>query len=629
MPNTATEVEVQKTYLAFFGRPADPVGLNFWLTQTVPVMNAGFAASAEYATLYSGLSDVQRVSQVYTNLLGRAPDAGGLLYWAGELTAGRQTVATLVTSMQTFALGIDITTIANRVTYATAFTAAVDTVDEIVGYTGTAASNAARAAVLLVTDTAASLTTAQAALNTTVATITVTAQTTTTPVSPGVVSTVPLTGQNYIDSLLDYYKWGGSIGIGASLTYSFRSNSSSYSTDSVTGYGPSTGSGKPWQSWFLLTDAQKIGIKAALNAWADVANVRFTEVIDSSTVAGDIRFSTNAAITLSGSYMPWPSATAGDVWFATSSNLNTSTKGTYGYHTFLHEIGHALGVAHPHDGRVVAGSSIDAQLFSVMSYRDFVGDALSSFQSNPFPTTPMLHDIAAIQYLYGANMSTRSGDTTYSWTLGQNIYETLWDGGGNDTIDWSNQSSAATIDLNAGQWSYLGPARWDGQAYTQQNLTIAYNAVIENATGGSGNDTLLGNSVGNTLNGGAGNDSLSGGSGNDTLTGGVGRDDFVFNTAPNATTNLDRITDFVVADDTILLENSIFTALTTTGTLAAGMFRSGAGVTSAADANDYLIYNSTSGALFYDADANGASAAVEIAVLGVGLALSNANFVVI
>ena len=335
-----------------------------------------------------------------------------------------------------------------------------------------------------------------------------------TPTSLGGVSLVPLTGQNYIDSLLHDYKWGGSIGTGANISYSFRSNSSYYSTV-VNEYGPSTGSGYPWQSWNLLTDTQKSGIAAALNAWAEVANVRFTEVIDSSTVAGDIRFSTTTVNSSSQAYAPAQTARAGDVWFTTSSTLNTSAKGTYGYVTFLHEIGHALGLDHPHEGRVVAGLSIDALQFSVMSYRDFVGDDLNMFQSSIFPTTPMLDDIAAIQYLYGPNMATRSGDTTYRWTLGQSIYETIWDGGGNDTIDWSNQISVATINLNAGQWSYLGPIRWDGHANTQQNLAIAYNVTIENAIGGSGNDTLIGNDANNSLDGGDGNDILYGGAGND------------------------------------------------------------------------------------------------------------------
>lgn len=233
------------------------------------------------------------------------------------------------------------------------------------------------------------------------------------------------------------------------------------------------------------------------------------------------------------------SAKAGEVWLTTNSNLNTSVPGTYGYLTFLHEIGHALGLDHPHEG-VVASSSIDALPFSVMSYRDYVGDTNDIWDSGLFPTTPMLNDIAVIQHLYGANTATRSGDTTYSWTVGKQIYETIWDGGGNDAIDWSNQSSAATINLNAGQWSYIGPTRWDGHVYTQQNLAIAYNVVIEDAIGGTGADIIIGNSAPNTLSGNAGNDRLEGRGGNDrfdweasgragadTFLGGLGNDEYV------------------------------------------------------------------------------------------------------
>jgi len=238
-----------------------------------------------------------------------------------------------------------------------------------------------------------------------------------TPTSLGGVSPVPLTGQNYIDSLLDYYKWGGSIGTGANISYSFRSNSSYYSTG-VNEYGPSTGSGEPWKSgWHFLTDTQKIGIAAALNAWAEVANITFTEAFDSLTVAGDIRFSTEPGITRSHAWYPWQSARAGDVWFTTDvsgpSNLDTAEKGTFGYLTFLHEIGHALGLSHPHGGRAIAASSINALPFSVMSYQDYVGDTGDTWDSGLLPTTPMLNDIAIIQYLYGPNMGTRSGDTTW------------------------------------------------------------------------------------------------------------------------------------------------------------------------------------------------------------------------
>jgi Ca2+-binding RTX toxin-like protein len=110
---------------------------------------------------------------------------------------------------------------------------------------------------------------------------------------------------------------------------------------------------------------------------------------------------------------------------------------------------------------------------------------------------------------------------------------------------------------------------------------------------------------------------------------GLGSDIVRFDALLDATTNRDTISDFNVTDDTIQLENAVFTTLATLGTLAAGSFRAGAGITSAADANDYLIYNSSSGALYYDADGNGAgAAAVQFAVLTGAPVLSNLDFVV-
>jgi Ca2+-binding RTX toxin-like protein len=159
-----------------------------------------------------------------------------------------------------------------------------------------------------------------------------------------------------------------------------------------------------------------------------------------------------------------------------------------------------------------------------MSYRSYVDAPLTGLTQRSYPTTPMLNDIAAIQYLYGANMTTRSGDTVYSWASGQLLSETIWDAGGIDTIDWSNQYTPAKINLNAGQWSQLGPEYWNGIAWESNTVAIAYNVTIENARGGSGNDTLEGNSIDNLLQGGAGDDSLNGGAGNDTLEGGSGND---------------------------------------------------------------------------------------------------------
>jgi Ca2+-binding RTX toxin-like protein len=128
--------------------------------------------------------------------------------------------------------------------------------------------------------------------------------------------------------------------------------------------------------------------------------------------------------------------------------------------------------------------------------------------------------------------------------------------------------------------------------------------------------------------GNAGNNVLTGNAGNNVLTGGSGNDLFRFDTVLNASTNVDTITDFATGVDDIQLENAIFTSLTATGGLNAGYFIGGAGVTAAADANDYLIYDSTTGALYYDPDGTGAAAATQFATLSTGLGLSAGDFVV-
>ncbi|MFZ2725154.1 MAG: hypothetical protein WAX77_02765, partial [Methylococcaceae bacterium] len=104
-----------------------------------------------------------------------------------------------------------------------------------------------------------------------------------------------------------------------------------------------------------------------------------------------------------------------------------------------------------------------------------------------------------------------------------------------------------------------------------------------------------------------------------------GKDVFVFDT-DLATTGIDKIVDFKVVDDTLKLENAVFTQLTKTGGLNVANFVIG---NTANDVNDFVIYNKTSGALFYDADGNGANNPVQIATLGLNLALTNNDFVVI
>jgi len=227
-----------------------------------------------------------------------------------------------------------------------------------------------------------------------------------------------------------------------------------------------------------------------------------------------------------------------------------------------------------------------------------------------------------------------TGNDTLDGGLG---LDTLIGGAGNDTyylgydekdvID--DQGLATDVDIVIMPYqlsSYTLPAGIE-------QGTIAAGTGASSLTGNTGNNALTGNDGNNMLNGavgrdslfgGVGNDVLIGGTGNDTLSGGTGKDIFKFNEALKA--NTDKITDFIVADDTIQLENSIFTKLKVTGVLSAGNFVKAA---TAQDSNDYILYNPATGAVSYDADGSGSGVAVQVALLGVDLSLTFADFVVI
>ncbi len=186
-------------------------------------------------------------------------------------------------------------------------------------------------------------------------------------------------------------------------------------------------------------------------------------------------------------------------------------------------------------------------------------------------------------------------------------------GGGSDTVSYFYAISGVNVSL----------ALAGGQATVGSGTDTL--TSIEHLTGSNFADTLLGSGGANKINGGTGNDHLAGGLGNDTLTGGIGIDTFRFDTLPNAASNRDTISDFSVVDDTIELENAIFTALTSTGMLATGSFHIGI---AAGDADDRVIYNSGTGALLYDSDGTGTNAAVQFASVASGLVLTSADFFV-
>jgi serralysin len=354
----------------------------------------------------------------------------------------------------------------------------------------------------------------------------------TSPYTGSATTATDLSGNNSVDSLLADVKWGGAVGQSANLSYSFFNSTQSYYASDY-GYGE-------YLAAFALSTAQITAVTSGLNAWSSVANLTFSKTTDSSTNAGDLRFGGYSDMpddAFAWAYYPSSLyAEGGDTWFGPDVSKQNLAAGSYDYSTILHEIGHALGLKHSfetedNNGNVLPGATDDTR-HTVMTYTQ-----IYDFE----PTGPMLYDIAAIQYLYGANNNWNTGNNTYKWDSNAKVFETIWDAGGIDTLDASNQTRAVKLNLNSGEFSHIGQDIHDytNEVSVARNdfLTIAYGATIENAIGSNYNDRITGNAFGNVLDGKAGADTLIGGAGDDTY--------IVDNTGDILVEDQDRGTDLV------------------------------------------------------------------------------------
>jgi serralysin len=327
----------------------------------------------------------------------------------------------------------------------------------------------------------------------------------------------------------------------------------------------------------VLNTVQAAAFRDAIQAWADLIATPIVETND-LTNTGEIRVAfTNVGSFGGYTYLPpagggSASEIAGDIWISNTYEDLTFrvgwnfTAGESVQPVLLHEIGHALGLKHPFEGADVLPSEYLNTRYTVMSY-NFAGIYPGS---DPMPLEtltfsagvyngapqlqiggsrvavdqPMVMDILAIQSLYGANPNTHAGDDVYKFDDTTQYITSIYDAGGNDTIDTSATTRSSYIDLTPGAYSSIGiftlaqqEAYWDprlpqfasqinselekefaaGIMYGwQDNVGIAYSTTIENAIGGAGNDTIIGNSADNKLTGGPGNDVIDGRGGSNT-----------------------------------------------------------------------------------------------------------------
>lgn len=312
-----------------------------------------------------------------------------------------------------------------------------------------------------------------------------------------------------------------SVGTPASVTYSFMSSAPTYASDGdKKGFTP-------------FSEEQKTATKQILSLVSQQINITFKEVVnDTPSNFGAMCFGNNSQGETSAGYAFYPDVTAplgiaGDMYINgdTPSNLQDLTPGTYAYATLVHELCHALGLKHPGNynagepASTEAGNFLikteDSGLYTVMSYVDAPQNQQREFLGS--------YDLLALKYLYGTH-SYNDTDTVYKYTdaSGQNLI-LINDTGGTDAIDVSAIVLGAKIDLNAGKFSSVGVLN-DGVTAAIDNLSIDFDAVIENVIGTALDDAIIGNSASNQLSGGVGNDNISGGAGSDTITGGAGAD---------------------------------------------------------------------------------------------------------
>lgn len=367
-------------------------------------------------------------------------------------------------------------------------------------------------------------------------------------------------------------------------------------------------------SFSVLNGKQQTAALSAFAMLESYTQLSFTRLTTNEGTA-EIRLGESNLPSTAWAYYPSNSYQSGDVWLDPNF-YNNPSKGTYAWHTVMHEIGHAIGLKHGHDtnGYGALDNVHNQMAYSVMTYKSHMGSVGGAYTNEyyGYSQTYMSYDIAAAQALYGVNWSTNNDDSTYRWSssngqltingVGQGapasnrIFSTIWDGGGTDTLDLSNYQHGTTGDMAPGGFLSFNPiqkAQLSSGVWADGNVYFSLapngskkNAYIENLVTGMGDDFVFGNKANNEitamggldhidgrgghdiLNGNGGKDFIKGGPGGDVLNGGLGKDTLKGGTGADLfvltdTSGKDIIKDFVQGVDFIDVPNTALATLTT------------------------------------------------------------------
>jgi serralysin len=407
-----------------------------------------------------------------------------------------------------------------------------------------------------------------------------------------------------VRAVLMDFRWtttlGGSLPA-TTISYFFPQQASDYTR--VAGYTSAT----QIASFQPLTADQQAATRTTFDLVASYTNLKFVEA--SSGFAEDAafrfaRYSGNGSESNfpanNGSYSKSDSRDAGDTFLGSNGNAPAAFFGTDHFATIGHEMGHAFGLKHGHDGSYNGALAVrvNDNEFSIMTYASYLGSptgAATEARVGSSPQSFMMYDIAALQALYGANFSKVGTTAVYKWdavtgqqtvngvaapstgiTATNKIFSTIWTQGATTTYDFSNFAQNQVADLRPGQWSLFArdkladlnsaAAADTPQFKAQGNI---YNALLHNGDTrsqvgniitGSGNDTITGNGANNRITAGAGNDTIDGGGGRDVVSGGAGAD--TINMTRSKVTLRDSLADM---DDDIFIGADASDALDFTG----------------------------------------------------------------